>query len=97
MVERPADNRAQLQSAPGVLFKPVYPRSEQGKQVLGDGYLVDVGIRPPARAGLIARDNPGVDERADELFDEEGVAVGLFQDRPAKLGRHFRKTEEIFE
>ncbi len=80
--ERAADDGGRLERLPRIRLEPIDTCCEDRLQRVGES---DLGIRPgdaPARAG--AGDRSVVEQRVDDLFQEERVPFGLVEDPVAQ-------------
>src|SRR5207302_7148757 len=81
--ELAADDRGDTERAPAFGRQPVDAREEESVQRVGDLHARGLLVRHPAVA--VAGDRAAIDEHADYLLDEEGVALGFGQDKVARL------------
>ena len=86
-----AQRRRRSQCVHGRLRKPVEPPSDRLLHALRNGQLVRFLAAP---AFAVAIDLTLLDQRLDDLLDEEGIAFGLAVERLREIIRHVRDAEQ---
>ena len=76
--ERAADDRGELEHALDVVVEPIDVRDEQPLHGVRDRDPVEGIRRTPLATLLVEHDRAEIEEHADDLFDEEGIALCLF-------------------
>ena len=82
-VEVGTDHRRDREDLVGVVGQAAQAATDHVAHPFGDGDLVDVEVARPAPVAL--EDGARLDEAAQHLADEEGVALGLGPDGPGEL------------
>ena len=93
--ELPSEDRGDLKRAPGGLIQAVQAGGDDAGDVVSESDVLDLACG--AEAAIRPLDEPGIEERADHLFKEEGVALGLGEDEVTGTVGEVLDVREIVE
>ena len=93
--EAAADHRSELERLLHLFIEAVDPCQDQALHRVGQVHLIDLPDDLPRLVFRAAHQHAIGDQRADDFFDEQRVALGLAQDLFAQRRRQVRCADEV--